>query len=258
MSETATLPGGVAASASPVLAYLEGSARAARAAARRQRRDVHPRARPRRPRWFRDVHRRERRLRVRDRRQPPAVHVAVDVEAVRLRSRARGSRQTRRPEAHRRRADRRRVQRDQSRAQHRAAVQPDDQRGRDRVHVARARSLGRGSLATDPEPVRRVRRTVADAGRGRVPVGDRQRPSQPRDRTHAAQLRDSRHGRRPGARPVFPSMLDPGDVPRREPHGGDARDRRHQPADRRARDLGRARRRSAEPHDDVRDVRLRR
>jgi hypothetical protein len=128
----------------------------------------------------------------------------------------------RRPEAHRCRADRRRVQRDQPRAQHGAAVQPDDQRGRDCVprrscsgHSAEDRwqrilslfaAYAGRSLTLDDECT--GRRPPAAIATARSP--------------HAAQLRDSRHGRRPGARPVFPPMLDPGDVPRREPDGGDA------------------------------------
>ena len=140
-----------------------------------------------------------RRPRLRGRRHATAVHDPVDLEAVRLRARARGPRQAPRVlEADRRRADRRRVQLDQPRAGDRAAAQPDDQRRRDRGDVAGRGRLDRRSARRGCWRCSRSTRAARSSIDEAVYRSERDdRPSQPRDRPHAAQLRDPRP--RPGA-----------------------------------------------------------
>ena len=108
----------------------------------------------------------------------------------------------------------------------RSAAQPDDQRRRDRRG-----SLVAGRSADDKRErllarAVDVRRSPARRRPGRLRIGARHRPSQPRDRPHAAQLRHRHRGSGAGARPLLPAVLDRRDVPRPRPDGGDARQRR--------------------------------
>ena len=67
------------------------------------------------------------------------------------------------------------------------------------------------------------RRPRARDRRGGLPVGAGDRPSQPRDRLHDAQLRHDRARSERGARPLFPAVLGHRHGPRPRHHGRHAR-----------------------------------
>ncbi len=162
-----------------------------------------------------------------------AVHDPVDVEAADVRACARASRDDRRAQPHGRRAERRRVQRDQPLPRDRDAAQPADQRRRDRLCRAR-RERQRGSVRAAARDVLALRRPRARDRRVRLPVGARHGAPQPRHGAHPAQLRRDRRRRR-RARPLLPPVLGLGRLPRPRRDRSDARERRRQPADGRAR-----------------------
>ena len=145
------------------------------------------------PRLVRDLPRDHRRLRLRGRRQPPAVHDPVDLEAVRLRPRARGPRQggrARSGSASSRPATR--STRSASSASTGRPLNPMINAGAIAATLARRRALGRGPLGSACSRCSRC----TPAGRSRstrrctAPRRD-DRASQSRDRPHAAQLRAS-------------------------------------------------------------------
>ena len=108
----------------------------------------------------------------------------------------------------------------------RLPAEPDDQRRRDRDDVARRRTLGRGPARAPARRLLALRRPPARDRRGRLPLGEGDRPPQPRDRPHAAELRRPDRRSRRRARPLLPAVLDPGRLPRPGADGGDARERR--------------------------------
>ena len=147
---------------------------------------------------LRHLPRDRRRRRLRGRRHARPVHDPVDVEAAHLRARARApaAREAVRSRD-RRRAERRRVQRDQPLARDRHAAQPDDQRGA----IACAGLVA--SDADDPfalllETYSRYAGRAARARRGRLPVGAR-RPGTATapSRTSCASFGVHRRRRRP-------------------------------------------------------------
>ena len=89
-------------------------------------------------------------------------------------------------------------------------LNPDDQRRRDRDDVADRGALRRRPPGAAPLGLLALRRAPARDRRGRLPVGEGDRPPQPRDRPHAAQLRHPDRGPRRRARPLLPPVLDRG------------------------------------------------
>ena len=136
-----------------------GDPRAIRAPGRRGGRDIHPRTSEGGSRLVRDLPGDQRRAPLRDRRQPAAVHDAVDLQAVRLRAGDRRPRARRRAATDWRRAYGRRLQCHQPRIRQWSALQSDDQRGRDRGDARWSRVIhpttrGRGcSPCCRPTPV---------------------------------------------------------------------------------------------------------
>ena len=159
----------------------------------------------------------------------------------------------------RRRADRRRVQLDQPLPRQRAAAQSDDQRRRDRGDLAGARATRR---ATARAPARRccstLRRPRARRSTKPSTVRARHRATATSPSATCCATSTSSSDPGAGARPVLPAVLDPGRLPRPRGDGGDARQRRRQPAHRRAALDPRARPAGAERDGDLRHVRLRR
>ena len=144
-------------------ALPRGSLRAMRRGRLRRTGQLHPGAREREPGPFRHLHRNGRRVHLRGRRHPPAVHDPVDVEAVHLRDCARGPGSAAGDREGRSRAIGRGVQLDQPRGRHRPATQSDDQRRRDHGGFADRRRLA-GPAA---QAGARLSTVVAPAGRCR-------------------------------------------------------------------------------------------
>ena len=128
------------------------------------------------------------------------------------------------------RAERRGLQLDQPGAGQRPAAQPDDQRRRDHLDLAGRRRLGGGAGAAGRRLLRPLRRAPARGRHGGLRIRARHRPPQPRDRPHAARLRRARGRPRRGARPLLPPVLGERRLPRPQPDGGDAGQRRRQSA----------------------------
>ena len=101
----------------------------------------------------------------------------------------------------------------------------------------------------------RLCRSAPGARRSGVRIRAPHRPSQPRHRPHAAQLRDPRRCAGAGARPVLPPVLGAGRRPRPGADRGDPGQRRRQSGQRPARRRRPARRADPQRDDDLRRLR---
>ncbi len=218
----------------PLLGYLEELHAAHLERSPWRGRHLHSRARRRRSRPVRHLHRDGRRHGVRGRRCARRVHDPVDVQAADVRDGARRTRCRRRRCTHRARTDGRRVQRDQPRPRHRAGDERDGQRRRDhrrRPHPCPARRRGARSSARRLLEVRRDGRCTIDRERRRLGAGDGS--PQPGDRSSAARRRLDERRRRDVARPLLQPVLGRRRLSRPRRDRGDARqrwpqsDRRH-------------------------------
>ena len=184
------------------------------------------------------------------------VPAAVDLEDRDLRARARGQRPRGDPAPRRRRAVGRPVQLHHLRRRAPAPAQPDDQRRGARRGLPRRGRLARGEGRADPGPAAGVHRRPGPRG-GRRPARRpaRLRRPQPRDQLPHALAGDDlrRHRGQPRGVPV--DVLGAGHHQRALDPRRDARERRGQPAHRRARARHPPRPRRRQRDDDLRDVR---